>query len=226
MSLVKRQQKSNKKKARQSSFNNIKRELKNISSERRLPYEVRPRELVLNPKYRFIRRFVATGAISSFLTIAHLFSCFITAATTVLGYSPFSAIRLVCIKFWGPPASVGTDITMNITPIQVETDLNSYGDIPFTYSDTSTDITRPCFVGFIPAKDTPSGSWHYSTTTSVQLINVQIPTACCMDLILEGIPNIVENPKGFTQTLVGATVGAVYCRPILTNFIPVGVNSI
>ncbi len=159
-------------------------------------------------------------------SIADCINSRIFAATTVLGYSPFSAIRIKRVRMWAPITTIGTPVTIALTPRIVETSINCFGDIHSSIQDTTVDIDHPAFIEYIPEMDHPSGSWHFTSSTTTSLFRLFYPTGTLLEIKYQAIVNVTEGTKGFTSTLVGASVGGIYSRAVATNFTPVGVNTL
>jgi len=185
-----------------------------------------PLEFIPNHKMQYRRRYSTANGISSNLSITDLLGSFIIAVTTILGYCPLAAIRLKRVQIWAPVTTQGTGVFVTLSPVATDTGINSFNDMPVVITDASQALDRVAYVDYATKKNTPSGQYHFSTATNINLITYTVPAGSIMDLDFEGILNVNTFPKGFTATLVGATVGTVYSRAIGTNFIPVGVLSI
>lgn len=185
-----------------------------------------PIEFIPNTKYSYRRRYIASGSGNADFSITDLINSLIFAATTVLGYSPFYAIKLRGIRAWGPISTIGLPVSLSIFPKLVETDTNSLADIPMMISDTAVSIDRPAYVQWQPSKFLPAGSWHFTSSVSASLFKLAYPLGCVLELDISAVLNVQQSSLGFTSTLVGANVGGMYCRNVITNFVPVSVNVI
>lgn len=176
--------------------------------------------------WNFTTRFIASSSISGNLTIAHLIDIFCFAATTVLVYSPFASVRLKMLRLLAPVTTQGTSVTLWLRPATVDSSINSFNVLPEIIVDTSASIDRPAYARVKPSPESPLGSWHWTTSTSTNLIFISAPQGTTMDIELEAVPNRGQAPLGYTRAVAGATVGQIYSATIITSFVPVGVNAI
>jgi len=198
---------------------------KSNRSEFTQKYQVMPKTFIPNARYDYTRRYVAGAAVATSITIANLFSSLVFAATTTVGYSPFYAIRLKRIQIWAPVTTIGTPVTISLTPVAVESTTNSYADLPEMQSDTSDVVDIPAYIDYRPHELHPSGSWHLSNSTSLALVSINVPIGSVVDIRFEANINVITGTQGYTATLVGATVGNIYTLKIASNLNPQSVVS-
>jgi hypothetical protein len=199
---------------------------KRSAEEKQNFYVEMPTEFIPNKVVKYMRRYVTTVSGISDYTITDLINSKIFAATTTAGYSPYFALRVKRVRLWGPMTTIGTPVTVNLFPRAVETDINSYSDVPQVISDTATSIEKPAFIQYKPDSKHPSGSWHHTTSTSTNLFRFAYVAGSILEILIEAVENVTLATQGFTTTLVGASVGGLYTRNVATNFSPVTVNTI
>ena len=213
---------------RSKMIRNPQRNQTNLSSDKRMypnALSLMPKELPTNPISQFTRRYSASAATLFQYSINDLLSSTVYAATTILGYSPYRAIRLRKLRIWAPVETQGTPVSIVLTPVAIDTAINSFSDLPKTITDTSISFDRPAYVEYRPTEDHPSGSWHSSTATSISLLDLALPKGAIMDVHIEGVMNLLYAPQGYTSSFVGATQGRIYCRTF-SSMVPVGVTTI
>ena len=178
-------------------------------------------EIIQAPIYKQWRRFVNNGgAVSGSLTIAHLLSQFMVAVTSVLGISYVRAVRIRQLRILSPVQTQGTSVTLRLQPNGVDAGNNSFNTVPETFIDTSASIDIPAYIFLKPAIDTPLGSWHFSNTTSSNLMLITCPQGSTMDIQFEYILNTESTAATYTVVIAAATAGTLFSQTILTNFIP------
>ncbi len=184
-------------------------------------------EIVISNRFTSTRRFVNNGgAVSGQMTIQDLLNQFLIATSTTVGYCYVRCVRIKKFRILSPVQTQGTSVTVSVQPYSVDAANNSFSAIPETYVDTSASIDIPAYISLKPSIETPLGSWHYNTTTNVNLMTLVAPQGSTMDISFEYILNIANNASVYTATLAAAVVGTLYARNILTNFVPITVNSI
>lgn len=184
-----------------------------------------PRAFNPNMRYIFSRRYQCSAGVTGQLAITDLINSLLFAATTTTLYSPFYAIQLKRISMWAPVTTIGTPVSLWLQPTAVETTVNCFGDLPEQIQDTAMSVDNPAYINYVPLERHPSGSWHITSATSINLLSFSVPIGTVMDLHLEGMINLTKSTQGYTATVAGATVGNVYTRSI-SNFVVVSVNSI
>lgn len=185
-----------------------------------------PLEFIPNRKFEFRRRYSTTAAILGNLKISDLLGSLVMAASPTVGYSLLDTVKLKRIQVWSPVVTQGTVVSIIISPSTVDSGNNCYNDIRKQITDSSQAIDEVAYVNYATKVTLPSGSWHASTSVDTNLFEMQFPAGSIMDLDLVGLLNTYGGPNGFTSTLVAATVGTQYARPILTTLLPIGVNQI
>jgi len=143
----------------------------------------------------------------------------------VLGFSKFRAIRVKRVQLWAPTLNLGSATEIAITPNASDSGQNSFVDLPITMQDSTISIDRPAYIDWHPSSESPSGSWHLSTSTALSLFTTDTDLGAVLDITFEYVENLQTDPLGYTVPLVGATVGKQYCRAI-QNFVPVNINTI
>lgn len=178
------------------------------------------------PIWQYKRRFVATGAVSGNCLISSILGSAFVATTAILGNSLLDSVRIKSVRCWAPVQTQGQSVTIVLTPIGIDASNNCFNDLPSSITDTSVSFDRPAYVSIQPSVDTPIGAWHTSTTISTNLFNLVAPLGTVVDITFEGVLNFASPPLGFTQAIVGGTAGTIYCRSLIANLVPVGVNTI
>jgi hypothetical protein len=184
-----------------------------------------PPEFNNSPIRHLRRRYECPSTQTIVVSIDSLFSMYVFAATAVLGYTPMRAVKLKKCQLWCPLAVQGSASEVTLTPSGVMNTENSFVDLPEIYQDSSISPDKPAYVCFKPKSTEISGSWHISNSVNVALMTLVVQQGTVMDLEIEYIENFQGAPLGYTSTLVGAIVGAIYCRPI-GAFTPDGVLTI
>ena len=201
-------------------------ELVRVNANSRNPIICLP-EIVTNPVLSTYRRFICTSAVSGSISIADLLNQFMVATTSVLANSILYAIRLKKIRALCPVTTQGTSVFCSMIPIAGDTSNNSFSAVPETYIDTSSSIDVPAYLHLTPSIKTPFGSWHFSNTTSSNLLLVQFPTGTCVDILFEYLLRPSNaSASTYTRAIAAGTAGKLYAAAILTNMIPQGVEYI
>lgn len=183
-----------------------------------------PKEIKSAPIWQYKRRYIAQANIAGSLMISDLLRSAIVSQTAVLGNSMLRAVRVKKIRIWVPVTTQGTPVSVRLTPTGIDSGINSFSDIPETIYDTSISIDRPAFVSYKPAELHPSGSWHASTAVDLNLVAITCNQGAVMDVDYEAILNFTGPLLGFTQVMVGAVPGGMYCMAAISNFIAQAVN--
>jgi len=125
------------------------------------------------------------------------------------------SISIWCINY------VDNATTVTVRPLSTDLDTNNYNDREATYSCSSRSEAEPGRMKIVPARDTPLGSWHKTSTVNpgggLFRINVDYGGASSgnwatvtMDIEFEYVENLVGSPQGFTfasSTLIPGTLG-------------------
>jgi hypothetical protein len=192
-----------------------------------LPKEMYPPQIDFIPSLTFKRRFRCSGAISSTgFRLADGHNQFTVATTSILGNCYLDMWRISKIEMWTTLNSSGG--TVSILPVAVDSNLNFYNEKIKEISDSSVSVDKPAHVVFKTNKNTPVGSWHWSTTANSTgiLFNFVCPAETIMDIQFEGVLNLTGIPNGYTRALSLATAGTLYAAAInSTTMTPVGINS-
>jgi len=185
-----------------------------------------PKELTITPIWQYVRRYQAVSAVSAALTITDLNNSAIMAVSTILGYPVNRCTRIRRIRIWAPIDVQGTNATVTITPVTVDSANNCFVDLPKTISDTTISVSRPAYVEYRPNIDHPSGGWHNTNTVNTNLVLLSAPADSIMDIHYEGVLAFANDPQGYSTVLSGSTAGKMYCRAAASNYVPVGINTI
>ncbi len=177
-------------------------------------------EISPSPVYRQSRRFIASSAVNGNLTIANLLDQFMIQVSTALGVSYVKALRVAKLKLLAPVQTQGTSVQLKVQPIGIDSGNNSFSGVPETYQDTSASIDVPAYLELKPKIDTPLGSWHFSVNVDLALLYIVAPQGTTFDIVFEFILNNEAAASSYTNTLVTGTVGTLYSRNIVTNFVP------
>jgi len=112
-------------------------------------------------------------------------------------------------------------------PLATDSSINSFNSVPETYIDTSASIDIPAYLSLTPSIKTPLGSWHMSTTVSINLLQVILPAGTTMDITFEWIGRESQTgASGYTRVIAAGTAGKTYAATILTNLVPQGIEYI
>lgn len=172
------------------------------------------------------RRYQSGSAVNGVYQIYDIHQTLLMAATTVLGYCPYEVARLKRMQIWAPCPSVGSPATITIQPVGVDATNNSFTDLQEIFTDTTDSVDQPAYVDFRPKITHPSGAWHYTNTVNSNLVQVAAPSGSIMEVEVEYMLNVLDNPNGFTSVLVAATAGKMYCRDVITSFVALSINRI
>jgi hypothetical protein len=195
-------------------------ELTAVKQKQRNPIVSLP-DITATPIYmRYIRYITASQITTGQLNVNNLLDQFMVQVSTALGVCYVKALRIKAIRFLAPVTTQGTSVTLKITPVGVDSSANNYNSVPETYMDTSSSIDIPAYIKLKPSLSTPLGSWHYSNSVSSAVMLVTCPAGTTMDILYEFILNSEFGASSYTNTLVTGTVGDMYSRNIITNFVP------
>jgi hypothetical protein len=182
-----------------------------------------PYEVALVRKIK--RRYESVSSTTSTISLRDLWCMHLTAVSAVTCYTPWRACRILRVQVWCPVAVQGQASEISLTPVADGSAQNSFADLPVTYTDSTISVDRPAYIDFRPHKWEVSGSWHLSNSTVDSLITILPQTGSVLDITMEVIDNLTTGVLGFTETVIGATIGNQYCRAI-GAFVPVGINTI
>ncbi len=195
------------------------------NSNKRFPVIALP-EIVTVPIMQSYRRFIATAAVNSSISIQNCLDQFLMAQTATLASCYIEAVRIKKVRFLSPVTTQGTSVTLQIKPVGQDASDNNFNSLSEVFLDTSASIDVPAYVSLVPSLDTPFGSWHYANTVNSTLLEMICPSGTTMDILFEFIlRNRTSGASGFTRALAGAIPGMMYARAI-SSFNPVGVNII
>lgn len=144
-------------------------------------------------------------------------------------------IRVFCNNY------VDNATTVTIQPITQDLDTNCFNDREAGYTCSSRSEAMPGHMEVVPARDTPLGSWHKTSTlnTSGGLFNITVDyggassgnwATITMDIVFEYTVNLIGLPQGYTWTCslgAGATSGTLGGSDIFSSAMIVqGVNEL
>lgn len=162
-------------------------------------------------------RFNATSAaLTSNTPIAasDILQCMVMAATAILPYQLFSAVRLRRVKIWGPVPSALTPVTVSVQfPADVGATATQLSGPSKIYSDTVIGSTKAAFVSCAPPSGSLSAMWQSSAQASVPLFILNGPVGSIVDISVDLVLQNGETPVQGAAT-IGATVGQIYCRDL------------
>lgn len=115
---------------------------------------------------------------------------------------------------------VDNSTTVDIRPVTNDLDTNCFNDREASFACSSRSEAMPGHMVIIPAKDTPMGCWHRTSTVnptgSLFIINVDYGGASSgnwatvtVDIDFEYVENIIGAPQGFTFTSTNTTPGTM-----------------
>lgn len=147
--------------------------------------------------------------------------------------------RIVAVRVWCNNY-IENAVTCTIQPLGTDIDSNCFNDREAMFSITSRSESFPAHMEVIPARDTPMGCWHKSTTvnTSGVLFNFYADQGdtssgnwanITMDIEFEYVENIVGGPQGYTRTssIVPSTPGTLGGRNIMAGgFVLQAINNL
>ncbi len=199
-----------------------------LSQNKRFPIISLPDILVIQ-RHRLRLRYINNGgAVNGNMTTVDCANFLMMAATTTSLVSLIKASRIRKIQALSPVTTQGTSVTLTFQPDGVDTSRNSFNCLPEAFLDTSASIDVPAYLCLKPSISTPLGSWHLSDSgaASVSLLTITAPAGTTLDIEWEFTLNEFGANTSTTATVAGASVGSIYHRPILTNFIPQYVNQL
>jgi len=183
-------------------------------------------ELNMMPVYHTKRRFTASAAVNGTITVYQLFEQFRFAISATTAYIYIRAVRIKRIRLLASVATSGTPVTASIQPSVIsDATSNCFNSLPSVYTDTSSNLSVPCFVDVSPSEMTPLGSWHTNQLVNNTIATIVAPSGAIMDLDLEFVLNLT-GASTYTSTSSGMTAGLLYAGNMITNFAPVSVNAI
>jgi hypothetical protein len=108
--------------------------------------------------------------------------------------------------------------TVSITPVGLDTDTNCFNDRDQVFTCSSRSEAEPGHMEITPARDTPLGSWHRTSTVNPNMALFTIAAeyggassgnwaTITLDIEFEFMLNLVGNPLGYTGTTGATTVG-------------------
>ena len=111
--------------------------------------------------------------------------------------------------------------TVTIFPVGTDIDTNNFNDRERAYECSSRSEAVPGHMAIKPARDTPMGSWHKTSTVNstgnLFVINVDYGGASSgnwatvtVDIDFEIVLNTFGSPQGYTRSVTGATAGTMY----------------
>jgi len=181
-------------------------------------------EINMMPIYHTKRRFIAAAAVSGQITIYQLFEQFRFAISTTTAYIYIRAVRIKRIRMLSSVATSGTPVTCSIQPLTTtDATLNCFNSVPSVYSDTSSNLSVPCYVDISPSEKTPLGSWHTNQLVNANLAQIAAPSGTILDLDLEFILNLA-GASVYNSSTTGMTTGTLNAGTLCTNFNPVSLN--
>jgi len=213
----------NKKRSKTQKNKNNKAQIGNRKAGSR-PMMIRPShppplevQIVRNLKVRT----TATAAVSSQFSwnqLAGLLGIVASSATTSLFLS--NCFRLKRITVWGPVATAGTSVSVQLTIAEAAQDFVSP---PKTIFDDSISFDHPAFINV----KSPSGSlmdkWHACGATDNAFF-LACPTGSTVDFVFQWVlADALGIPPPAGPILVAATPGQIYHHPI-NNLSPLGVS--
>lgn len=169
-----------------------------------------PAQFESNVRFGHKYRFVSTSAFPTNITARDLIqSCGVVAATSVLGYSIATAVRIKRVELWAPPASLGAAATVSLFWLSQQT--SNYSELEV--SDTTMSTATPAHLTSSPPLLSLASFWQTDSTTN--LCTLTVPVGGVIDIWLEmvlgdGLVTIQPSPL----VLVGATAGALYYEPL------------
>jgi hypothetical protein len=181
-------------------------------------------EVTVAPVFTKYQRFITDTQVNSNITIANCLDQFMVQVSTALGICYVKAFRIKKIRLLSPVTTQGSSVLASITPAGVDSANNSFSGIPETYLDTSASIDIPAYIKLTPSMESPLGSWHWSTTTSVNLFTIICPPGSTLDILFEYILNTEGTASAYSNSLVTGTVGTLYSRNIGGTFTPLTAN--
>ena len=167
--------------------------------------------------YRQRFRFKASAAlVAEVISTTDLLNllCLATTATTAAPIT--TAVRLLKVSIWGPPAADLVPVTVSI---EYRTNAaTGLGNRPTVHSDISVGATRVASVSVPPAKNSAAAMWQMrQNNTSVgAAFELNGPVNSIVDFEVECVLQNNEVPPTAIVT-AGATVGTLYVRPPGTN---------
>jgi len=174
-------------------------------------------------------RYTAVAAISGNFSNVDLFNLPGVAATTAILGTPIAyAVRLKKIEVWSPVQTAGSTVSCEIQDISGSVAGTTFTGRPITKTDSSISFDRPAHVVLRPGRLTPLGAWWngISMTTTANLFSLRCPLGSVVDIAYEFIMNLsdIGSTAATPVVLVGATPGDLYCKVLMTNLNPTGVQ--
>jgi hypothetical protein len=161
------------------------------------------------PSYGITRdvrlRYQSLASQSVSITFQNLLDSILVAATTILGYDLFDAVRVNSIEVWAI-AAVGTPATVTVV-FSGET-VGQAGDQK-AHTDTSMGI-EPAHVKARPDPLTQAGQFQASAANTAFLL--EVPVNAIIDLSLTLRQPVLGQANACQNALVGAAPGTVYYR--------------
>lgn len=175
-----------------------------------------------NPTYKCKRRWVSAEsvAISNLaFSIASGNYQFKTNLTTTSGVCFVECWRIKRISVW-TINYVDNSTTATIEPAGVDLDTNNFNDRDQVFLCSSRSEAEPGSMVIVPARDTPLGSWHRTSTvnSSATLFTFNVDyggassgnwATVTLDIDFEFVLTMVGVPRGYTFTSGATTAGTL-----------------
>jgi hypothetical protein len=178
------------------------------------------------PTYQVRRRFVSAEnvAVTNLTwTLARGHSVFLIATDTSTLVPYVDMWRISRVSVW-TINYVDNATTATLYPVGTDIDSNSFNDRERAFTCSSRSEAQPGYMSIVPARDTPMGSWHKTSTVnnagSLFVFNVDYGGASSgnwatvtMDIEFDFVPNWFGGPQGFTASVAATAVtGTLYSR--------------
>jgi hypothetical protein len=183
-----------------------------------------PKSIVNQSIRTFKIRCLASAAINGYQVlmsdISGMLGVIAKSATTSQYLSSLTRLRKVIM--WGPVATAGTPVTVNLTWSNNSEDFETP---PVTKSDTSISFDHPAFLDVKPPRQSLTAKWH-SSGLADSLFVFGCPAGTTVDFEIDWVlcdgPNTVYVAG---PTLIAATAGNIYHHPF-SNLVAQGLNSL
>jgi len=147
----------------------------------------------------------------------------VTATSTTAGVFLSSSFRLKRVCIWGPVATAGTSVTVQLKYSDIPGATGGMVSSPKSVSDTSVSFDRPAYACLTPERDGYFDNWLQCNNGS-NMLEITGPLGSTLDFHLQFFVDDIGIPVA-SRVLVAAVLGTFYRLTAITaggtQFVPV-----
>jgi hypothetical protein len=189
-----------------------------------------PPEFDASPTYFCRRRWVSDENVNigaSFFTQQNGHNQFLICTSSGNALCWVDMWRIKKISVW-TINYVDNATSVTIAPATADSTDNNFNDREAAYSISSRSEAEPGHMSIVPARDTPLGAWHKTSTVnnSGQLFQFIADyggastgnwATITLDVEFEFVPHMIGSPNGYTTTTSATTVGVMGGKNIFVS---------